>query len=173
MFNAIRRSSSRIVVEDYLQKRQSSPALEPRVSTALLNPLRVLLDGVKAKPSSDPYDFLVALMIEKALQTSKDDLNDIAHRANKKALENKEFPEMEFRDKLIAAWANACFCLKKKKYNSVDDVLADHKDKNALTLAFVVFNITAIVKETASSIVDADFTPSGSLLEKALQNHAH
>lgn len=181
MLKMIRRREVKACVYQAFDSFSQGTAKEHATASVFTNSLRIYLSEVFSKiyPNDKHTDILKRLMLDRALQTPKDKIHrckvDVRKRFEKDG--KGEFLAEYHGHKLLWAWHEACLLIDRKKYEHAGELLfkvRNYSARNETCLVFVVDNIVQLAKPNLKLILDADYTPTGSLIKNITrETHAH
>lgn len=144
--------------------------------STMYNPLRILLDGVVAEPKEDLEKFLFTMLMVNPVQHS----HAVIHKQIENAEHWVEKTDDEFQGillghMLLLSYLKGCSFVSAMKLKSEDELWSSALDKRVSSLSIIAVDLAKLIGEQAKLIVDANYTPSGSLLSHSKErfNHAH
>ena len=155
---------------------EQNEVLGYQARSTMYNPLRILLDGVIAEPNQDLERFLFTMLMVKPVQHSYSVIyKQIENAENWVAKTDDEFQGVLLGHMLLLSYLKGCSFVSAMKLKSEDELWSSALDKRVSSLSIIAADLTKLIGEQAKLIVNADYTPSGSLLSHSKErfNHAY
>ena len=138
-------------------------ALGHEAASTMYNPLRNLLTGLVAKPHANLEKFLFTLLMVKSVQNSHSVINSQVENAENWVKKTENFEGAMLGHMLLLTYLKVCSIVSLMNLKSEADLWGS-TDKRIASLSLVSVDLAKLIGEQSKLVVDADYTPSGSLL---------